>query len=51
MDEQTLINKVAWIINDHPDRVKWDIPKYILISELVQAYEKLEEEKEVQLYE
>jgi hypothetical protein len=51
MDEQTLINKVAWIINDHPDRVKWNIPKSILISELVQAYEKLAEDKEVQLYE
>lgn len=51
MDTETLIQKVAWIISEHPDRVKWDIPKSILIEELVLAYEKLAEEKEVQLYE
>ena len=51
MDEQTLINKIAWIMGEHPDRVKWDIPKSIIISELVEKYEELAEKAEVNLYE
>ena len=51
MDEQTLINKVAWIINEHPDRIKWDIPKSIIIEELVKQYEDLAVIGGVKLYE
>lgn len=51
MDEQTLIHKVAWILGEHPDRVKWDIPKHMIIEELVEKYEKLAVEAEVSLYE
>jgi hypothetical protein len=44
MSEEILIRKVAWIIEETEDRVKWDMPKYEIIEKLVERYEELIDE-------